>query len=243
MSHTHERITHQPPKAPDPARQWGRLTLPPDRPFLIAGPVRDRIRGAHAEMAARIREIAARAGLPFIFKASFDKANRTSIHSYRGPGLKEGLRILARVKAELGLPILTDYPRADSGRRVAEVADVLQVPAFLCRQTDLIVAGVKTGAWSTSRKGQFVAPWDLEHSVIKAREAGGRADLGDRARRQLRLQQPGEPQKVGVFLRHREETGGVCGFRINGRVFFYIVSTPNYEKKTALVRDTGCCSW
>ena len=157
----------------DPARQLGTLTLSTDRPFLIAGPCVIESEDHTLFMAERLRAVAAHAGLPYIFKASFDKANRTSIHSYRGPGPQEGLRILARVKAELGLPILTDYHDAAQAAMVAEVADVLQVPAFLCRQTDLIVAGVKTGAVVNIKKGQFVAPWDLEHSVNKAREAGG----------------------------------------------------------------------
>jgi 2-dehydro-3-deoxyphosphooctonate aldolase (KDO 8-P synthase) len=108
-----------------------------------------------------------------IFKASFDKANRTSIHSFRGPGLREGLRILERVKRGFALPILTDIHESAQTAEVAEVADVLQVPAFLCRQTDLIVAAVKTGRVVNIKKGQFVAPWDLEFSVQKAREAGG----------------------------------------------------------------------
>ena len=162
------------PITPDPARQLDTLTLPDDRPFLIAGPCVIESEDHVLFMAERLAAAAQAAGLPYIFKASFDKANRTSIHSFRGPGLDEGLRILARVKRELGLPILTDYHESSQAAAVAEVADVLQVPAFLCRQTDLIVAGVKTGRVVSIKKGQFVAPWDLEHSVNKAREAGGR---------------------------------------------------------------------
>lgn len=157
----------------DPARQLAQLLLPTDRPFIIAGPCVIESEEHTLMLAERIAEMAARAGLPYIFKASFDKANRTSITSYRGPGIKEGLRILARVKKEFGLPILTDYHEAGQAEEVAQVADILQVPAFLCRQTDLIVAGVKTGAVVNIKKGQFVAPWDLQHSVAKAREAGG----------------------------------------------------------------------
>ena len=156
-----------------PARQIGALELPADRPFIIAGPCVIESEDHTLFLAEAIAAIVREAGLPYLFKASFDKANRTSIHSYRGPGLEEGLRILARVKAELGLPILTDYHESGQAAAVAEVADVLQVPAFLCRQTDLIVAGVKTGKIVNIKKGQFVAPWDLEHSVNKAREAGG----------------------------------------------------------------------
>jgi 2-dehydro-3-deoxyphosphooctonate aldolase (KDO 8-P synthase) len=157
----------------DSARQVGSLNLPQDRPFLIAGPCVIESEAHTLMLAERIQKMAAQAGLPYIFKASFDKANRTSIYSYRGPGLAEGLRILARVKQELGLPILTDYHESSQAAPAAEVADVLQVPAFLCRQTDLIVAGVKTGKVVNIKKGQFVAPWDLEHSVQKAREVGG----------------------------------------------------------------------
>lgn len=157
----------------DPSRQLDSLTLPADRPFLIAGPCVIESEDHVLFMAERLAAAAAEAGLPYIFKASFDKANRTSIHSYRGPGLEEGLRILGRVKRELGLPILTDYHESGQAAPAAEVADILQVPAFLCRQTDLIVAGVKTGKIVNIKKGQFVAPWDLEHSVNKAREAGG----------------------------------------------------------------------
>ena len=156
-----------------PARQLGGLNLPEDRPFLIAGPCVIESEEHTLFMAERLAAVAERAGFPYLFKASFDKANRTSIHSYRGPGMEEGLRILARVKAELGLAILTDYHETGQAAAVAEVADVLQLPAFLCRQTDLILAGVKTGKVVNIKKGQFVAPWDLEHSMNKAREAGG----------------------------------------------------------------------
>jgi 2-dehydro-3-deoxyphosphooctonate aldolase (KDO 8-P synthase) len=109
---------------------------------------------------------------PFIFKASYDKANRTSIRSYRGPGIKEGLRILKRIKDELKLPVLTDvHETADVGK-VAEVVDVVQIPAFLCRQTDLVVAAALSGRAVNIKKGQFVAPWDMRHAVEKCRQAG-----------------------------------------------------------------------
>jgi 2-dehydro-3-deoxyphosphooctonate aldolase (KDO 8-P synthase) len=157
---------------PIAARRIGELLLPNDRPFIIAGPCVIESEAHALELGAAIRDIVARAGLPYIFKASFDKANRTSIQSYRGPGLREGLRILARVKAELGVPILTDYHDADQAAPVAEVADILQVPAFLCRQTDLILAGARTGRILNIKKGQFVAPWDLHYSVQKALDAG-----------------------------------------------------------------------
>lgn len=148
------------------------LNLPAGQPFVIAGPCVIESEEHIMRMAGAVRQQAGRAGVGLIFKASFDKANRTSIHSYRGPGLDEGLRILARVKAEFGLPILTDYHEPAQAAAVAEVADVLQVPAFLCRQTDLIVAGARTGRVLNIKKAQFMAPWDLEHSVVKARESG-----------------------------------------------------------------------
>lgn len=155
-----------------PARQLDHLTLVEDRPFLIAGPCVIESETHIMNLAGSIAAIAAEAGIPYIFKASFDKANRTSIHSYRGPGLKEGLRILGRVKDEFKLPVLTDYHTPDQAEAVAEVADVLQVPAFLARQTDMIVAGARTGRVLNIKKAQFMAPWDMEHSVTKARESG-----------------------------------------------------------------------
>lgn len=113
--------------------------------------------------------------LPYIFKASFDKANRSSITSYRGPGLEEGLRILSDVKAELGVPVVTDYHTAEQAGTVAEVAEVLQVPAFLCRQTDLVVAGARAvnarGGWLHVKKAQFIAPWDTRNILSKVEEA------------------------------------------------------------------------
>lgn len=123
-------------------------------------------------MAEIIKGVTKSLNFPFIFKASYDKANRTSIRSYRGPGLKEGLRILKKIKDELHLPILTDvHETADVGK-VAEVADVLQIPAFLSRQTDLVVAAALSGRVVNIKKGQFVAPWDMRHAVEKCRDAG-----------------------------------------------------------------------
>jgi len=127
----------------------------------------------HALMLGRaIADAARAAGLPYIFKASFDKANRTSIHSYRGPGLDEGLAVLARVKRELGVPIVTDIHDASQAAPVAEVADVIQIPAFLSRQTDLLVAAARTGRVVNVKKGQFLAPLDMKHAVAKIRESG-----------------------------------------------------------------------
>ncbi len=123
-------------------------------------------------MAEIIKGVVRSLNVPFIFKASYDKANRTSIRSFRGPGLKEGLRILKKVKDEVHLPILTDvHETADVGK-VAEVADVIQVPAFLSRQTDLVVAAALSGRAVNIKKGQFVAPWDMRHAVEKCRDAG-----------------------------------------------------------------------
>jgi 2-dehydro-3-deoxyphosphooctonate aldolase (KDO 8-P synthase) len=139
---------------------------------LIAGPCV--IEGeAHAvELGRSIAAIARRAGVPYIFKASFDKANRTSLGSFRGPGMDEGLRVLARVKRELGVPILTDIHEAAQAARVADVADVLQIPAFLSRQTDLIAAAARTGRVVNVKKGQFLAPLDMKHAVRKVVDSG-----------------------------------------------------------------------
>lgn len=128
---------------------------------------------AHATMLAEsLVEITTRVGIPFIFKASYDKANRTSVRSYRGPGITEGLRVLAAIKARFGVPIITDIHEAHEAEVAADVADVLQIPAFLSRQTDLIVAAAKTGRVVNIKKGQFLAPDDMRHAVAKVRDAG-----------------------------------------------------------------------
>jgi 2-dehydro-3-deoxyphosphooctonate aldolase (KDO 8-P synthase) len=126
------------------------------------------------DTAVAIAEIASRVGVPVVFKASFDKANRTSIASYRGPGLTDGLRVLAKVKSRTSLPILTDIHEASQAAPAAEVADVLQIPAFLSRQTDLIVAAAKTGRVINVKKGQFLAPNDMKHVIAKVTESGNR---------------------------------------------------------------------
>ncbi len=123
-------------------------------------------------MAEVIKGITRSLNVPFIFKASYDKANRTSIRSFRGPGLEEGLRILKKVKDEVHIPVLTDVHETADVPRVAEVVDILQIPAFLCRQTDLIVAAALSGRPVNIKKGQFVSPWDMKHAVTKCREAG-----------------------------------------------------------------------
>jgi 2-dehydro-3-deoxyphosphooctonate aldolase (KDO 8-P synthase) len=140
--------------------------------FLVAGPCV--IEGeAHVRtLADEIQRITADLGIPFIFKASYDKANRTSVKSFRGPGLKEGVRILGRLARETGLPVLTDVHEPSHCEIVAEAVDVLQIPAFLCRQTDLLLAAGKTGRAVNIKKGQFVAPWDMEHPVEKVRSTG-----------------------------------------------------------------------
>ena len=123
-------------------------------------------------MAEVIKGVARSLNVPFIFKASYDKANRTSMRSFRGPGLAEGLRILKKVKDEVHIPVLTDVHEAKDVPKVAEVVDVLQIPAFLCRQTDLIVAAGMTERVVNIKKGQFVSPWDMRHAVEKCRAAG-----------------------------------------------------------------------
>jgi 2-dehydro-3-deoxyphosphooctonate aldolase (KDO 8-P synthase) len=140
--------------------------------FLVAGPCVMESEEHTLQLAGSIAAICAQAGVPYIFKASFDKANRTSLASYRGPGMAEGLRILGRVRGELGLPVLTDIHEAAQAAAVAEVVDVLQIPAFLCRQTDLLVAAARTGRAINIKKGQFVAPQDMRHAVAKVRESG-----------------------------------------------------------------------
>ena len=123
-------------------------------------------------MAEIIKGVTKALGIPFIFKASYDKANRTSIRSFRGPGVKDGLRILKKVKDEVQVPVLTDIHEVTDVAKVAEVVDVLQIPAFLCRQTDLVVAAALSGRPVNIKKGQFVSPWDMRHAVEKCREAG-----------------------------------------------------------------------
>jgi 2-dehydro-3-deoxyphosphooctonate aldolase (KDO 8-P synthase) len=140
--------------------------------FLIAGPCVIESEEHALRMAEIVKGVVRSLNFPFIFKASYDKANRTSIRSFRGPGLKEGLRILKKVKDEVHVPVLTDVHQAMDVAAVAEVVDVLQIPAFLCRQTDLIVAAALSGRPVNIKKGQFVSPWDMKHVVEKCRDAG-----------------------------------------------------------------------
>ncbi len=137
--------------------------------FLIAGPcVIESREHAHA-MAAALRDLAEARGIPFIYKSSFDKANRTSGASHRGPGMAEGLDILAEVRSRWGVPVLTDVHESSQCALAALAVDVLQIPAFLCRQTDLLLAAAATGRTVNLKKGQFLAPWDLKHGVDKLR--------------------------------------------------------------------------
>ena len=142
-------------------------------PFvLIAGPCVIESPEHALGLAGRLVDIARRMRVPFIFKASYDKANRTSGTSFRGPGLEDGLRVLAEIKARFGVPVLTDVHDPAQARAAGDVADVLQIPAFLCRQTDLIVAAAETGRVVNIKKGQFLAPDDVRHAVAKAVAAG-----------------------------------------------------------------------
>jgi 2-dehydro-3-deoxyphosphooctonate aldolase (KDO 8-P synthase) len=151
----------------------GNLAIGGGRPFaLIAGPCVIESEAHAGEIAGRVAEVARRVGVPFIFKASYDKANRTSGASFRGPGLDEGLRVLAGIKSRLNVPILTDIHEPPHAAIAAEVADVLQIPAFLCRQTDLLAAAGRTGRAVNIKKGQFLAPEDMRHPIAKVVETG-----------------------------------------------------------------------
>ena len=148
----------------------------PDRPFfLIAGPCVIESEALVLEVAGRMREIAGQLGIPYVFKASFDKANRSSRSSFRGPGLEAGLAILEKVKSQLGLPVLTDVHEDTPLGEVAAVVDVLQTPAFLCRQTNFIVGVSSQGRPVNIKKGQFLSPWEMGNVVDKARSTGNDA--------------------------------------------------------------------
>jgi 2-dehydro-3-deoxyphosphooctonate aldolase (KDO 8-P synthase) len=140
--------------------------------FLIAGPCVIESEEHALFMATSIAAICRELGVPYIFKASYDKANRTSITSFRGPGLAEGLRILARVRDQVKVPVLTDVHEAAQATAAGEVVDILQIPAFLCRQTDLLIAAARTGRAVNVKKGQFVAPQDMSHAVAKIKDSG-----------------------------------------------------------------------
>jgi 2-dehydro-3-deoxyphosphooctonate aldolase (KDO 8-P synthase) len=144
-----------------------------DQPFfLVAGPCAIESEQLALDTAFQLREITTRLGIPFIYKSSFDKANRSSIDSYRGPGMEEGLRILQKVKTEVGVPVLTDVHEDTDIRAVAEVVDVLQTPAFLCRQTNFITRVASAGLPVNIKKGQFLSPWEMKNVTDKARRTG-----------------------------------------------------------------------
>jgi 2-dehydro-3-deoxyphosphooctonate aldolase (KDO 8-P synthase) len=145
-----------------------------NRPFLIAGPCVIESEQLVLDTAGKIAEITQSLGIPYVFKSSFDKANRTSIKSYRGPGIEEGLGVLKKVKAQLGLPILTDVHTEEQAAEAGTVVDVLQIPAFLCRQTDLLIAAAKTGKVVNVKKGQFLSPPEMANAVKKVEESGNR---------------------------------------------------------------------
>jgi len=142
--------------------------------FLIAGPCVIESRDRTFRLARRLKSICAKLDVPFIFKASFDKANRSSIRSYRGPGLDRGLEILAEIKAELDIPVLSDVHETAQVAKAAEVLDVIQIPAFLCRQTDLLLAAARTQKPVNVKKGQFLSPYDMKNAVEKIESQGNR---------------------------------------------------------------------
>lgn len=160
---------------PNPVVEAGQTRFGNDLPLaLIAGPCQLESRAHALEMASALRDIAARVGIGLVYKSSFDKANRTSAKGARGLGLEASLPIFADIRSSLGLPVLTDVHEADQCARVAETVDVLQIPAFLCRQTDLLVAAAQTGRAINVKKGQFLAPWDMKNVVEKITSAGNR---------------------------------------------------------------------
>jgi 2-dehydro-3-deoxyphosphooctonate aldolase (KDO 8-P synthase) len=147
----------------------------PGQPLLLlAGPCVLESEELAWHVATEMKKVCRELGINYVFKASFDKANRTSLDSFRGPGLDKGLRVLARIRDEIGVPVVSDVHEVSQVERAAEVLDILQIPAFLCRQTDLLVAAAETGLPVNIKKGQFVSPWDMKYAVDKVRAAGGR---------------------------------------------------------------------
>lgn len=153
----------------------------PDRPYLVgpgqpllllAGPCVLESGELALDIAREMKAICSRLGISYVFKASFDKANRTSLSSFRGPGLENGLRQLGRIREEVGVPVVSDIHESNQMEMAADILDLIQIPAFLCRQTDLLVAAAKSGKAINLKKGQFVSPWDMEHAVEKIRDAG-----------------------------------------------------------------------
>jgi len=156
----------------------GPVTIGGQRPMvLIAGPCVIESEEGCLEVAARLKELTGSLGIPLIFKSSYDKANRSSLRSYRGPGLRRGLEVLERIKRELSIPVLSDVHRFEEVREAAAVLDVLQVPAFLCRQTDFVAAIARAGKVVNVKKGQFLAPWDMKNVVEKIESVGNQSIL------------------------------------------------------------------
>jgi 2-dehydro-3-deoxyphosphooctonate aldolase (KDO 8-P synthase) len=151
-----------------------RMEVGPGQPLLLmAGPCVLESEEMAWRVARDMREICRNLGINYVFKASFDKANRTSLNSFRGPGMDKGLRLLARIREEIGVAVLSDVHDVSQVERAAEVLDILQIPAFLCRQTDLLVAAGRSGRTVNIKKGQFVSPWDMQYAVDKVRASGG----------------------------------------------------------------------
>ncbi len=149
------------------------ITVGPHQPLLLlAGPCVLESGEMAWEVAREMKSITRKLGIPYVFKASFDKANRTSLDSYRGPGLEKGLRQLGRIRDEVGVRVVSDVHATSQVELAADMLDIVQIPAFLCRQTDLLVAVAKSGKTVNLKKGQFVSPWDMEHAVNKLRDAG-----------------------------------------------------------------------
>ena len=166
------------PKAPVKAVKAGRVRFGGGAPLaLIAGPCVIESRAMAFDLAARLVALAQKEKIPLVFKASYDKANRTSVKAFRGPGLAKGLEILAGIKEKYGVPILVDVHQVGEVKPAAEVADILQLPAFLCRQTDLAVALGESGRVVNIKKGQFLAPWDVRHVIEKVESTGNRQIL------------------------------------------------------------------
>ncbi len=158
----------------EPVDIAGRFKVGPGQPLLlIAGPCVIESEDVARNVAKEMKGIAARLEIPFVFKSSFDKANRTSLDSFRGPGLRKGLDILGRIRDELDIPVTSDVHDVSQMEDVADVLDILQIPAFLCRQTDLLVAAARTGRAVSLKKGQFLSPWDMRYAAEKIRNSGG----------------------------------------------------------------------
>ncbi|HHT9110208.1 MAG TPA: 3-deoxy-8-phosphooctulonate synthase [Candidatus Brocadiaceae bacterium] len=156
----------------------GNLSIGDRQPLVfIAGPCVIEDREGCLRLAERLKTIFLAKKVPFVFKASYDKANRTSINSYRGPGIKEGIKILADIKKRFNIPILSDVHEKDDVAMVSETLDIIQIPAFLCRQTDLVIAAAKTGKPINVKKGQFLAPWDMKAVIEKIRSVGNEKTL------------------------------------------------------------------